>query len=142
MKKKSLYLIILISMLFGLVACASTNLAKVSNEPADLVGEWEQVNSNSEDSWQEATIQGETITIYWVSDSGATKSLYWAGTYVAPTTTDEPYSWDSENDHSQTDSSLLASGDDTKTITYENGQLSYSESDFGTTTTVRLEIQK
>lgn len=142
MKKKSLYLTILISMLFCLVACGSTNSAKVSSEPADLAGEWEQVNSNSEDSWQAATIQGETITIYWVSNSGDTKSLYWAGTYVAPTTTDEPYSWDSENDHSQTDSSLLASGDDTKTITYENGKLSYSASALGTTTTVRLEIQK
>jgi ABC-type glycerol-3-phosphate transport system substrate-binding protein len=142
MKTKILSLIMVIIMLCCLSACGSTNSSKSSTEPADLTGEWKQVNSNSEDSWQAATIDGETITIYWVSDGGDTKSLYWAGTYVAPTTTDEPYSWDSENDHSQTDSALLASGDDTKTITYENGQISYSASALGTTTTVRLEKQE
>ena len=142
MKTKSLFFVIVVSMLLCLCACSFISSPEVPAEPADLTGEWKQVNSNSADGWQEATIEGETITIYWVYNSGDTKSLYWAGTYVAPTTIDEPYSWDSENDHSQTDSSLLASGDDTKTITYENGELSYSASALGTTTTVRLEKQK
>ena len=141
-KTKLSSLLIIVSILCCLSACGFTNSSEVSTKPADLTGEWKQINSNSEDGWQEATIERETITIYWVYNSGDTKSLYWAGTYVAPTTTDEPYSWDSENDHNQTDSSLLASGDDTKTITYENGKLSYSASALGTTTTVRLEKQK
>lgn len=142
MKKSILSIIIVISMLCFLSACSPTNSSNTSTEPADLTGEWKQANSNSEESWQSANIEGETITIYWVSDRGDTKSLYWAGTYVAPTTPGEPYSWDSVNDHSQTDTALLASGDDVKTMTYENGQLSYSASALGTTTTVRLEKQK
>ena len=107
----------------------------------DLTGEWKQVNSNSEDSWQAATIDETTITVYWVSDNGDTKSLYWAGTFTAPSTADEPYSWDSENDTEQTSTALLASGDDIKTFTYEDGQISYEVSALGTTTTVRLEKQ-
>lgn len=141
MKIKIISLLMILSMLF-LSACGSTNTSKTPTEPADLTGEWKQTNSNSTDSWQAATIEGKTIAIYWVSDNGNTKSLYWAGTYVAPTTPDEPYSWDSENDRSQTDSSFLASGDATKTITYQKGKLSYSVSALGTTTTVILEKQK
>ncbi|MDD3306921.1 hypothetical protein ACIZ62_08620 [Acetobacterium carbinolicum] len=136
--KKLLSLIMVISMFFCLSACSPA----ASKEPANLTGEWKQVNSGSNDSWQAATIEGETITINWVSNGGDTKSLYWAGTYIAPTTTDEPYTWDSVNDHSQTDKALLASEDETKTMTYENDQLSYSASLMGTTTTVRLEKQK
>lgn len=132
----------IISLLCSLSSCGSASSSNTPTEPADLTGEWKQSNSNSDDSWQAATIEGETITIYWVSDEGDSKSLYWAGTYVAPTTPDEPYTWDSVNDHSQTDEALLASGDDTKTITYEKGQLSYSVSALGTTTTVRLEKQE
>lgn len=91
----------------------------------DLKGEWKQKNSKSNDSYQAATISDETITIYWISDNGDTKSLYWAGSFVAPKTAEEPYSWNSKNDHSKTETAMLASNDDTKAITYENGQLSY-----------------
>lgn len=108
----------------------------------DLTGEWKQENSKSDDSYQSATINGDTITIYWVSNNGDTKSLYWAGSFVAPTTADEPYSWDSKNDHSKTESSLLASSDDSKTMTYENGILSYEASAMGTTTNIKLKKQQ
>lgn len=118
-----------------LVACGS-------EKTADLTGTWKQTNSGSEDSYQEATISGDTIEIYWVSDGGDTKSLYWAGTYEAPSEPVDSYSWDSVNDKSKTDGALLASGDDTKTITFESGELSYSASALGTTTTVRLEKQQ
>lgn len=118
-----------------LVACGS-------EKTADLTGTWKQTNSGSEDSYQEATISGDTIEIYWVSDGGDTKSLYWAGTYEAPSEPVDSYSWDSVNNKSKTDGALLASGDDTKTITFENGELSYSASALGTTTTVRLEKQQ
>lgn len=109
-------------------------------EPLDLTGTW-IAPGESEDSWQEAVIDGSTITVYWVSDNGDTKSLYWAGTYTAPEDAAETYSWDSANDHEQTDTALLASGDDTKTFTYENGQLSWEVSALGTTTTARAERQ-
>ena len=108
----------------------------------DLTGEWKQENSKSDDSYQSATITGDTITIDWVSDNGDTKSLYWAGSFVAPTTSNEPYSWDSKNDHSKTESALLASSDDTKTMKYENGVLSYEVSAMGTTTVVKLKKQQ
>lgn len=104
----------------------------------DLTGEWKQENSKSDDSYQAATISGDTIAIYWVSDNGDTKSLYWAGSFVAPTTADEPYSWTSENDHSKTKSAMLASSVDTKTMTYQNGVLSYEASAMGTTIKVKL----
>lgn len=107
--------------------------------PPDLTGEWKQTNSNSDDSYQAATIQGETIEIYWVSDGGDTKSLYWAGTFIAPTTADEPYKWESINDTEKTSGAMLASSAETKEFTCENGQITYEASAFGTTTTVRLE---
>lgn len=88
------------------------------SQAPDLTGNWKQTNSKSNSSYQVATISGNTIEIYWVSDNGDTKSLYWAGTFVAPTVADEPYKWDSKNDHSKTESAMLASSDDTKTVTY------------------------
>ncbi len=117
--------------------------AASSSAPAapDLTGDWKQVNAASEDSYQVATIQGDTIEIYWVTESADTKSLYWAGTFVAPETTDEPYAWESANDTEKTGSALLASGDETKTFTYQDGQISYDVSAMGMTQTVRLEKQ-
>ena len=134
MKKTSIFFMALLVMA-SMVGCGSGSTAKTS----DLSGTWKQSNSKSDDSYQEAAISGDLIEIYWVSDGGDSKSLYWAGSYVPPTEAVDSYSWDSVNDHSKTDSSLLASGDDTKTFTYEKGEISYSASAMGTTTTVRLE---
>ena len=108
-------------------------------QPLDLTGEWTQSNKNSEDSYQVATISGDTITINWVSNGGDTKSLYWAGSYVAPTEATDSYSWESSNDTEQTDKAMLASSDATKAFKYENGDLSYEASAMGTTTTVKME---
>lgn len=110
-------------------------------EPLSLDGTWKSVDNASEDSWQEATIDGDAITINWVSDNGDTKSLYWAGTVVEPTdeTVDDTYTWESVNDTEQTGKALLASGDETKTFTYSNGQISYEASAMGTTKTVHME---
>ena len=107
-------------------------------EPLDLVGTWKQTNSKSEDSYQEAIISSDTIEIFWVSDGGDTKSLYWSGSYIAPTENVKSYSWDSVNNHEKTDSALMASEDDTKTITYEDGEISYTTSIMGTTSVIRL----
>lgn len=106
-------------------------------QPPDLTGEWVQVNSDSEDSYQTATITADTITVNW--NASDTTALYWAGSFEAPTTADEPYTWDSANDTEQTANALLASPDETKTFTYEDGQISYSVSAMGVTTTVKLE---
>lgn len=137
----SFCVVLLITIFTG---CSSTTTSTgnggntTKKQIPNLTGEWKQENSKSDDSYQAATISGDTIEIYWVRDNGDTKSLYWAGSFVVPTTADEPYSWTSKNDHSKTKSALLASSDDTKTITYQNGVLSYEASAMGTTTTVKL----
>ena len=118
-------------------ATDSQSTAPAVESAPDLSGDWKQTNSQSEDSYQAATITGNAIEINWVSDNGDTRSLYWAGTFEAPTTPGS-FSWDSVNDTVKTDVAMLASGDPTKTFTYDNGEISYEASALGTTMTVRL----
>lgn len=108
-------------------------------EAVDLVGDWEQVNKNSDTNYQVATIAGDTIEVYWIDTSTDTKSLYWAGTVLIPEEARKEFSWDSENDTDKTSNALLASGDATKTFSYNNGQLSYDVTAMGITQTVKLE---
>lgn len=141
--KKLLYITLSAVFMLGmLTACGEPKQGTPETDPAtppDLVGEWEQTNSNTDDTWQSATIKGDTIEVYWVSDGGDTKALYWAGTFDAPPTADEPYTWESVNDKEQTDMAILASGDDTKSFTYQGGVISYEVSAMGVTQTVNLE---
>jgi hypothetical protein len=104
----------------------------------ELTGAWKQSNPASEGSYQQATITADTITIEWVTDGGDTTSIYWVGTFEAPTDASEPYTWTSQRDAAATDSALLASTDDTKEFTYEGNIISYKVSALGTTTTVNL----
>lgn len=83
-----------------------------------------------------ATISGDTIEVYWSSPDS--QSLYWSGSFEAPTEPRNEYSWVSNNDHEKTDSGMIASSDDTKDFTYTNGELSFSASAAGTTMTVRM----
>lgn len=108
-------------------------------QPLDLTGTWEQVNKNSEDSYHEAVISGDTIEINWITNGGDTKTIYWAGTYEAPTTTDDSYTWESTNDHAVTDKSMLGSTDDVKTFEYSAGVLSYEAKAMGSTMTIKME---
>lgn len=81
MKKFLLIALSSVLALGMLTACGETNQAEPENEPVtppDLVGEWKQTNSNADDAWQAATIAGDAIEVYWVSDNGETKALYWA----------------------------------------------------------------
>ena len=86
-------------LILGLGACGNASDAKTADagstsqsqttkkpaekkpveQPADLTGTWKQTNSGSTDSWMEAEITADTITVQWVSDNGDTKSLYWKG---------------------------------------------------------------
>ncbi|WP_200826214.1 hypothetical protein [Microbacterium timonense] len=110
-------------------------------EPLDLTGEWKQTNSNSADSYQAATITDSTITVDWVNEQDSARALYWAGTFEPPTEDTTHYEWDSVNDKAQTDTALMASGDDTKTFTYSDGVLSYELTAMGVTMTVEMERQ-
>ena len=120
-------------------ASESSSEVEPTPEPINLDGTWVQINNASEDSYQEAVISGDTITINWVTASTDTKSLYWAGSVEIPENAGDSFSWDSQNDTEQTQAAIMASGDDTKTFTCENGQISYDVSAMGMTQTVRLE---
>lgn len=106
-------------------------------EPVSLEGEWKQTNSDDPERWQKATITADTIEVFWVADAGDTEALYWAGSVEVPAE-GESFSFDSVNDTTKTKSALLASSDETKTFTYEGGELSYDVTVQGVTTTVRL----
>ena len=64
--------------------------------------------------------------------------LYWSGSYVAPTSTEDEYTWESVNDKIKTDSALMASTQDSKTFKYKNGELSYDVSIMGESGTITL----
>lgn len=128
---------IVVAVLMAALTCLLLMGAAAPAKPLDLVGNWEEKDKG--DSFQAGYIKegkdgkdGE-IVIYWVSDGGDTKSLYWAGTYVAPKDNKETYSWTSKNNKDKTDHALLASGDDTKVFTYEKGEITYKASALGTT---------
>ena len=114
-------------------------LLRNNTGPPDLYGEWKEAVDS--DSYHGIYINGDTIEIYWVSDGGRSRSLYWMGSFDAPPDGTEPYSWESVNDSSQTSAALVASGETTKTFTYENGKLTYSASVLGVTTIVEAEKQ-
>ena len=144
MKKKLLSIMLVAVVAIGLTACGSSGSSEdtASNEPLDLTGTWTQTNRNSEDMYQEATISKDAMEIYWVSNNGDTKDLYWAGTFTAPTEATDEYSWTSENDTEKTEMALLASTGATKEFTYKDGEITYEVSAMGSTTTVRLEKQE
>ena len=140
--------ILCITVLLTFIACSSGNSGSSQNEaqasagkevePLDLTGNWAQKGKEGDDSYMAGYIKDGIIEIFWVSDGGKSGDLYWSGSYIAPTESTDNYSWDSVNDKIKTDYALLASGDDTKTFSYENGEISYSVSMLGQTTTVSL----
>ncbi len=147
MKKKILAVLMATMMSVSIAACGSSGgsadtettpevAEETEEEPLDLTGTW--TSSEDEGSYQEATISENTIEINWISDAGATKSIYWIGTYSPPTENLDEYSWTSERDVEKTASALLASSDDTKNFTYKDGKITYEVSVMGTTTTYEL----
>lgn len=139
--KKILNLLLVLMLCIGLTACGSSNdnevnTKKEDDKPLDLTGTW---TSNEEGMHQEAVINDDTIEVYWISDEDDTKSLYWAGTYTAPTEATDKYSWTSENDTEKTKGAMLASSAETKEFKYENNIISYEASAMGSTKTVKLE---
>ncbi|MDR0918107.1 MAG: hypothetical protein LBM93_02495 [Oscillospiraceae bacterium] len=106
---------------------------------SDFSGTWKQSNVGSSDMWQEAVIGDEEIEIFWISDGGDSKSLYWAGSFENPETEVSEYSWESINNTEKTDSALLASSAESKEFTYKNGYLQYEATAMGVTKTVKLE---
>lgn len=114
------------------------NLTRDTSVPPDLIGEWREANGSA-DAYHGIRVFGRTIEIYWISDGGNNKTLYWAGTFDPPADGKEPYTWVSQNDTNRTSAAVLASGDSVKEFTYRNGKLSYSASVLGVTQTIEAE---
>lgn len=154
MKRKIMAVLGIMALVVGVAACSGQNTQPSSSaegaessqreiapepQPADLTGTWKSTNSDSEDSWMEATITADTIQIDWVTAD--TRSLYWIGTFEAPS---EPgdWSWTSQADREKMDTALMASQDDTKDFTYtETDGLSFDASAMGVTKTVKMTKQ-
>ncbi|WP_194384810.1 hypothetical protein [Microbacterium luteum] len=110
-------------------------------EPLDLTGEWKQINSNDPESYQQATISGDTISVDWVNDAESTTAIYWIGSYEAPTEDVDSFSWTSAGDIAAMENAILASQSDTKDFAYEDGKLTYELTAMGVTITVEMEKQ-
>ncbi len=132
-------IIVAAAALFLLTLMISTSCDQAQKEPPNLTGTWKSINNENPDSWQQGEITESTITIYWITNKGDTKSLYWAGSFIPPTEYCTTYSWDSINDKTQTGKALLAAQSDSKTFKYENNQIIYEATALGTTKTVKLE---
>lgn len=111
-------------------------------KPVDLKGSWTQKQSVGTDAYMTAIIDSSTIRVYWVTDGEDSQSLYWWGSFNEPDELGASYSWVSKNDHDRTDTSMMASPDDTKEFVYKNGELSFSASLMGTTKTIRMAKNK
>lgn len=114
--------------------------SKEAEKPSDLNGKWTQTNANSDSMRMDAEIADGTITVNWMQPDST--SLYWVGTYEAPTAAGD-WSWTSKGDTEKMASALLASQDDAKEFHYTaaSDELSFEASAMGTTVTVRMKRQ-
>lgn len=138
MKKRIAAVFLGIALAAAAAGC-SGEAPQTALKDLDLTGEWKQSNGDSKDEYQAAYLSESGMEVYWVTDGGDTMSLYWAGSFTPPAAGDkEPYSWESKNDTSKTTGAALASNDGSKRFTYENGEISFSVSAMGTTSTIRM----
>ncbi len=126
-------------LIAGMAGCSSSTAQGEAPqeevvETVDLSGDWTEVDGDPE-NYQEATISGDTIEIYWVSPD--TKALYWAGDVVVPEG-EQSFAWESKNDTSKTDSAILASTAESKEFSFADDQITYEVTAMGVTKTVTL----
>lgn len=148
MKKINAFILPLL-LAFSLSACSSSgggsnnkvesNEESVTSENINLEGNWKQTNISPEEDYQIATINNGVIEIKVVNKKENTTSTYWSGTYVAPELKNGVYTWVSENNISKSESSLVASSENSKTFSYANGVLSYESGYLGTEKSIKLE---
>lgn len=105
-------------------------------EPLDLTGTWQC--DPVDGTYLKATISSNVIEVDWVFVDENKSAIYWVGSYDAPTTDVSQYKWTSKNDHEQTGTSILASTDDTKEFSYNDGVISFNASMQGVTKEMKL----
>ncbi len=105
-------------------------------EPLDLTGLWVQ-QEHEADTYMVADIRddGKIGVFFYVEND--TPWTYWVGTYDAPETDAEPYTWKSINTYAG--NGLLASGADDKDFTYKDGILRFKVTIQGETGELYLE---
>ncbi|MDJ0379112.1 hypothetical protein [Cryobacterium sp. PH31-L1] len=150
--KKLIAPIVLVAAL-SLTGCGATDAAPVTTSPAasseakpveaapiapDLTGGWKQSNSQSETDFMTATIVDGVISIDWELGSEDITAVYWVGTFEGPADANATHTWTSQRNAAETDNALMASTDNTKEFTYEDGLISYSVSIQGESATVEL----
>lgn len=116
------------ALAFCLVGCSGgQSQPEAKAEPANLEGSWETGDGQAYN--QTAEISGDTITVKWNSDDGKTTSLYWAGSYVAPTEAGS-FEWTSVGDTEQNSKGMMSSTDEEKEFKYnaDNDTISYKVS--------------
>ncbi|MDO5476054.1 MAG: FxLYD domain-containing protein [Eubacteriales bacterium] len=109
-----------------------------AQDNVDLTGNWAQKDAETEESYMAGYVSGTLIEIFFMSEHGKQGSLYWSGTYVPQTTPGTPYTWESVNDRGRTGQAAMASDSDTKTFSYENGELSFPVTVLGQTTMMTM----
>jgi hypothetical protein len=125
-----------IVMVFALAGCGASKAQTVN-----LSGDWTAQHDADAESYMTATIDSESIHVYFYSPDDGTSALYWSGTYTAPTDpikSGSEYSWTSDANHQQMDTALMASQDDTKEFTYKDGDLSFPFSMMGVQSTIHM----
>ena len=105
--------------------------------PEIIDGAYVKEGYDPDGSYMAAIIRNDVIDVYWMENRGQTIALYWSGTFVQPSGTDE-YSFDSVNNTEKTASSVLASNDPSKSIRVKNGTISFDVAVSGEPTTIRM----
>ena len=102
----------------------------VPTPPADLNGQWRQVNTEESSYYHLASIHDGVVEVYWYTPSDDSLDLYWYGTYTPPQDGKTPYTWESESlleTLGNWKSLRFALRDESKEFTYsEKGELSYT----------------
>lgn len=105
--------------------------------PGEINGLFVTEGYDPDGTYIAASVSGEEIEVYWMSNRGQTALLYWAGSFTQPSG-EEEYTFDSVNDTSKTENALFASNDPTKPMTVKNGTISFSATFQGVTKEFRL----
>lgn len=141
--RKITFLLLVALLSVSLIGCSFEKSSVENSEltanaetsaPLDLTGLWKM--ENADETYMVATIQDDSIGVFWILEGDETPWTYWVGSYDAPKTNENKYSWVSKSTYAG--NGLLASSDSTKTFEYESGKLKYKSTLQGKTKNISL----